>query len=236
MLFSIKAALICTSIHSVLGLCFPCIHTSGQLWIFLPIVSSFLMLSGQWVILLTRDGYLVLSLFHCLDCVSIGVCPHTELHRLRSMVCHLSPFDVQEHSQEGPQQYRHHLDCVLHHNDSSGHRHGVQYHAPWLSQQNDSLYSLWWALGRWVYCRLQACISMTAINWKSILHCHNKSGYIQLIGIFNRAAKVQKTKLKNKLMSFGKTTWIHFQFSYFSYSQWKGEFRLQSGFSYVSFS
>lgn len=85
------------------------------------------------------------------DHLSFCISPNTELHCPRPLVCNLPPTDVQEHSQEGSQEYCCHLGCVVHHHDSSGYCDGVQQPAAWTNKQNQPVHSVWWTLRRLVF-------------------------------------------------------------------------------------
>lgn len=84
---------------------------------------------------------------HRCFCIS----PNTELHCPGPLVCYLPPSDVQEHSQEGSQEYCCHLGCVVHHHDPSGYSDGVQQPAARTNKQDQPVHSVWWTLGRWVF-------------------------------------------------------------------------------------
>lgn len=84
---------------------------------------------------------------HLRFCIS----PNTELHCPRPLVCYLPPADVQEHSQEGSQEYCCHLGCVVCHHDPTSYCDGVQQPAAWTNKQDQPVHRVWWTLGRLVF-------------------------------------------------------------------------------------
>lgn len=84
------------------------------------------------------------------DHLCVRIRPDAELHRTGPLVRYLSPADVQEHGQEGLQEYSCHLGCVVHHHDPSGDRDGLQQPAARTHKQDQPVYRVWRTLGRLV--------------------------------------------------------------------------------------
>lgn len=84
------------------------------------------------------------------DHLGLRVGAHTELHRPGPLVRHLPSSDVQEHGQEGSQEHRHHMDCVVCHHDPPSHRDGVQQPAARADKQDEAVHRVRRALGRLV--------------------------------------------------------------------------------------